>query len=202
MALTTYAELQAKIASDLFGRTDKTAEIKDAIRLTEAHMSNNLKCREMDTTSTLTITSGEATVPTDLQSVKSLRLLSSPYSEIDYEPIELIETRRPDVTGTIEVYDIVGEKFVFWPPSSDSARLRYRADIPALSDSNTSNWILAGHPHMYVYGSLWQMFLHLKDEARANTYGSMFTASIEELNMRDRVSRLAMAQVGPSTQPV
>lgn len=202
MALTSYSELQAYVASELFGRTDLTDEIKDFIRLAEAHMANNLKCREMDTTSTLTITSGEATVPSDLQSVKSLRLTDSPYSEIQYEPIEVIESRRPDITGTIQVYDIVGEKFIFWPPSSASARLRYRADIPVLAADNTTNWILDEHPHLYAYGSLWQAFMHVKDDQRAAQYAALFNASIEELNIRDKVSRVATMTVAPSSTPV
>jgi hypothetical protein len=201
MPLSTYAELQAHIASDLI-RTDLTTPIQDCIRLAEAHMSNTLKTREMDVTATLTITTGEADIPTTLQSVRSMRDLTSPFGEIVYEGIETLEVRRPDAPGPIKTYSMVGEKFVFWPPISGSARLRYRRDVPVLSDSNTSNWILAEHPHAYLYGALYQTHMFLKDEARARGYGQLFAAAIEEINARDAVSQLSGLTARANTQVV
>jgi hypothetical protein len=201
MPLSTYAELQAHIASDLI-RTDLTTPIKDCIRLAEAHMSNMLKTREMDVTATLTITTGEADIPTTLQSVRSMRSLTSPFSEIVYEGIETLEERRPDVAGSLKTYSMVGEKFVFWPPVTGSARLRYRRDIPVLSDSNTSNWILTEHPQLYVYGTLWEVHMFLKDERRAGTYAPLFAATVEEINARDAVSQLSGLSGRSNTQVV
>ena len=201
MPLSTYAELQAHIASDLI-RTDLTTPIKDCIRLAEAHMSNMLKTREMDVTATLTITTGEADIPATLQSVRSMRDLTTPFGEIVYEGIETLEERRPDATGSIKTYSMVGEKFVFWPPVSGSARLRYRRDIPVLSDSNTSNWILTEHPQLYVYGTLWEVHMFLKDEKRANTYAPLFAATVEEINARDAVSQLSGLSGRANTQVV
>ena len=160
MPLTTYAELQAHVVSELFGRTDKTSEIQDAIRLTEAHLNSRLKCREMDAVTTIAITAGVGTVPTDLQSVHSVAMTVTPYTGLAYEPIEVTEQRRPDVGGTPQVYDIVGEQILTWPPTDSTVRMRHRQNIPALSDSNTSNWLLDEYPHIYVYGSLFQIYKH------------------------------------------
>lgn len=203
MPLSTYAELQAHIVSELFGRTDKTTEIQDAIRLTEAHCNSRLKCREMDAVeASLSLTSGVGAIPTDLQSVHSVSLTETPYTGLAYEPIEVTEQRRPDVGGTPEVYDIVGEQILVWPPTSTTVRLRYRQDVPALTDVNTSNWLLAGHPHVYVYGSLFQMYKHLKDATKAADNASLFNAAIDELNRRSIVTTSANLQLLPSVQAV
>jgi hypothetical protein len=201
MALTTYAELKAYLASDL-NRTDLTSPIADFIRLAEAHMSNRLKTREMDVTATLTITDGVATIPTALQSVRSMRLAVTPYGAIQPEGIEALEARRPDVSGTPQFYSMVGEEFVFWPPTSSSAKIRYRRDVPALTDSATSNWILAEHPHLYLYGALFQAYLFLKDDARAGQYEAKFAAAIEEMNGRDIVAQISGMNVSPSVTAV
>lgn len=201
MALDTYANLQTYIASDL-NRSDLSAAIVDHIRLAEAQMSNRLKTREMDVTATLTITSGVAAIPATLQSIRSMRLTNPPYGPVMPEGIEAQEARRPDVSGDPQTYALVGEEIIFWPPSTSSVRIRYRRDVPALSGSNTSNWILAEHPHLYLYGTLFHSYLFLKDEGRAAQYESKFAVAIEELNARDVVSQISGMQVRPSTVAV
>lgn len=202
MPLTTYDELQANIVSELYGRTDKTTEIQDAIRMTEAHCNSRLKCREMDAVSTIPITAGVGTAPTDLQSVHSVAMTVTPYTGLAYEPIEVTEQRRPDVGGTPEVYDIVGEQILTWPPTDSTVRFRYRQNIPALTDSNTSNWLLEKYPHVYVYGSYFQIYKHLKDDTKAQANASMFNASIDELNRRAITTTSANLQLIPSVQAV
>lgn len=201
MALDTYANLKTYIAADL-NRTDLTSAIVDFIRLAEAHMSNRLKTREMDVTATLTITDGVATIPSTLQSVKSMRLAVTPYGAIQPEGIEQQEARRPDIGGNPQTYSMVGEEFTFWPPTSSSAKIRYRRDVPALSDANTTNWILTEHPHLYLFGALFHAYMYLKDDARAREYESKFGAAIEELNARDLVSQISGMNVSPSVTAV
>lgn len=201
MALDTYANLRTYLASDL-NRTDLSSAIVDFIRLAEAHMSNRLKTREMDVTTTLTITSGVAAIPAALQSVKSMRLAVTPFGAIQPEGVEAQEARRPDTPGNPQTYAMVGEEFIFWPPATSSARIRYRRDVPALSDANTTNWILTEHPHLYLYGALFQAYMFLKDDQRAAQYESKFGAAIEELNARDLVSQISGMNVNPSVRAV
>ena len=201
MALNTYANLQAHIASDL-NRGDLTTAIVDFIRLAEAEMSDRLKTREMSVRETLTITDGVATIPAALQSVQSMRLASAPYGRIEPEGIEALEARRLDAPGDPATYAMVGEEFVFWPPNSSSAVIRYRRDVPALTDEATSNWVLLGHPHVYLYGTLYHAYMFLKDSQRASEYEGKFGAAIASLNERDMTAQISGLQVSPSVQAV
>ena len=72
MSITTYAELQTVIAGYL-ARSDLTTEITDFIRLAETRLRRDLRIRQMLTSTTLTCTSGTATVTNNYQiSVETL----------------------------------------------------------------------------------------------------------------------------------
>ena len=60
MAITTYAELQTAIANWL-ARDDLTTYLPDFITLFEAAANRRLRVRQMETTATLTPSSGSAT---------------------------------------------------------------------------------------------------------------------------------------------
>lgn len=201
MALGTYAELQAHIADDL-NRTDLTTQIRDFIVMAEAELSDRLRCREMDVRATLTITDGEAAIPPTLQSVRAMRLADTPYSRIEPEGLEALESRNPTGPGPIQTYALTADNFVFWPPLSGSARVTYRRNVPALTNSATSNWLLAKYPQLYVHGALWYAYAFLKDEQRAAYQKTEFIAKIETVNDSDKMAQISGMNVNPGTQVV
>src|SRR5437899_475493 len=83
MAFTTYAELQAAIASWL-ARDDLTAYIPDFITIFEAAAARKLKVRLQESTTTLTPSSGVATIPTDYLGHRRVTWTGSPVHELGY----------------------------------------------------------------------------------------------------------------------
>ncbi|CAB4140958.1 hypothetical protein UFOVP399_40 [uncultured Caudovirales phage] len=195
MPLSTYAELQTYIAGDL-NRSDLTTAIIDFIRMTETEMSERLKCREMDVRATLTVTDGEADIPAAMQSIRAMRLATTPFTRIVPEGLEALEGRDPAQSGGQPTYALTAEKIVFWPVTSTTVRVTYRRDVPALSTG--VNWVLTEHPHLYIYGTLWQAHMYLKDDARASQYMNLFAGAITSLNERDVVSQISGAQMSPN----
>ena len=59
----------------------------------------------------------------------------------------------------------------------------YFAKIPALSDSATSNWLLERHYDLYLYGSLVQAALYLKDDPTA--WATLFDSALAEIEVED-----------------
>jgi hypothetical protein len=57
----------------------------------------------------------------------------------------------------------------------------YYKALPALS-ANSTNWLLTAHPDVYLYGSLMQAAPYLKNDERLAVWGSLYTASIADLN--------------------
>jgi hypothetical protein len=57
----------------------------------------------------------------------------------------------------------------------------YRQNIPALA-SNTTNWLLALAPDLYLYGALLESAPYIKEDGRIQTWGLGFTAALSDLN--------------------
>jgi hypothetical protein len=74
------------------------------------------------------------------------------------------------------------------PDSAYTGTLNYYAKFAALSDTNTSNYILASHPAIYLYGSLYHAanFLGGIDPQRLQQWQGMYTTAMERLERNDR----------------
>lgn len=185
----TYASLQTKVGTWL-NRTDLTDYIPDFIEMAEAQLNRRLDCRQMVTVSTISITAETYATPDDFIGVKSFRLNTDPVTALDYRyPDEFDDIRLDAFAGPNQprYYTILGENFYFQPPpnATYSARLSYRTRIPALSDTNTSNWLLELHPDAYLYGALMQAEPFLKNDERLSVWGALYEAAINTINTDD-----------------
>lgn len=152
MALSTYAELKASIANWL-DRADLTTEIADFITLAEARFNRELRTPDMEARATAT-TSGEyLALPAGFLGMRSIYLSGSPDTPLDYFAPHMLRMIRG--TGG-NAYTIADDQIIFAPvpASGQTVEMLYYASIPALSDSNTSNWLLASHPDLYLSASL------------------------------------------------
>lgn len=181
MALNSFSALKASIA-DWLNRADLTSQIPDFITMAESRFNRELRCDEMDESETLTITSGSATVPTGLLSVRSIKLTSDPYGKLKYITPSQIEDADPEDTGAPGFYTRVGSSFITWPPSSAGARIRYRKALTPLSDAAPSNWLLESHPDLYLAAPLALAYGLIKDENRMQFWEAATSAMIAQIN--------------------
>ena len=196
MALSTYSELKSAIANWL-NRTDLTDEIADDfIKLTEADFNAKLRIRPMEQIDTITIDSETETVPTGFIAVRSFYiLLSSVKYPLEYiTPHNLFEVKGGSTTARPRAYTIESdnetETFRFGPSpdTSYTGYLSYYKAISALSVSNTSNWMLANHPAVYLYGSLYHAanFLGGIDQTQLGQWLQMYSTALERCENNDR----------------
>ena len=158
MALTTYAELQTTIA-DFLNRDDLTSAIPTFITLAEADMSRNLRHWRQEKRSTAEIDTQYSAIPADFMEAIRFYITSG-----DTAPLELISQaqmldrryRNADTSGQPHYYAITAGEIEVYPTPDGTydAELYYFSRIPALSDSNTSNWVLEYFPDAYLYGAL------------------------------------------------
>ena len=184
MALSTYAELQASMA-EFLNRQDLTATIPDFIALAEAQMQRELTHWKMEATTQLAATSRYTDVPSDFIKPISLYMTGANVALRPLVQSEMQDMRysSADQAGTECYYCITaGQIEIFPTPASDTLELYYIAEIPVLSDSNTSNWLLADAPDAYLYGSLLQTAPYLQADERIQVWASLFTAAITSLN--------------------
>lgn len=153
MALANYADLLAAVANWL-ERGDLTARIPEFITLAEAEFNRRLRTAEMEGTATATLTEDRVAVPTDFQGLRSI-ILDGVVTKLDYMPpgdfFDIV------ASGTPAVYTIVDGMFQFRPSvSSGTCRIVYYQKIPALTVSNTTNWLMTRWPDLYLFATLMQ----------------------------------------------
>ena len=209
MALSTYSQLKSSIANFL-NRSDLTTEIQDDfIKLTEADFNAKLRIRQMEQQDDITIDAEQVTVPTGFLAVRSFFILqSSTKFPLEYiTPHNMFEIKGGSRTGRPRAYTLESdnevEKFIFGPSpdTSYTGKLSYYKAISALSDTNTSNYILAKHPAIYLYGSLYHAanFLGGIEPNQLQNWLGMYSSALERCENNDRQDTYGGAPVQQRT---
>jgi len=185
MAITTYAELQTSIGNWI-NRADLTDRIPEFIDLAEANFNRDLRHRDMETTTTLNTVAGTSTLslPSDYLETRALVNQTTPKVVLEYMTVVQLDTAHAiAVSGQPYNYTIVGNNFRLGPTPDAiyNLELTYYQRIPALSDANTTNWLLTNHPDAYLFGALVEAEPYLKNDERLPVWGSKLQRSIEGL---------------------
>jgi len=154
MSITTYAELQAAVGNwldhGLFA-----ARIPEFIALFEAAANRRLRVREQEATATLTPVSGAAALPADYLAWRRLTWTGTPRVELQYVHPSYLQAAYPSSPSDVpRIFTIEGMTLKIRPLDGTPLELDYFQKIPALSDGNPNNWLLAAHPDVYLFGSL------------------------------------------------
>lgn len=192
MALSTYTELKTTIANWL-NRTDLTSEISDDfIVLTEADLNAKLRIRQMHDQATITIDDETESVPTGFLQVRDFFILSNgqKFPMTFISPAQMDSIKASSTTGVPSSYTILGSTFRFAPRPDNTytAKLNFYKKFTALSSQNTSNYILADHPAVYLYGSLFHAanFLGGFDPNQVQQWSQMYQTALERIELNDR----------------
>ena len=192
MALTSYSELKSSVANWL-NRSDLTTEIQDDfITLTEADINSKLRIRSMIAQASITIDAETENLPAGFLQIRDFYILSGATKiPLRYvTPSQMDQLKGTSVTGCPSAYTILGDtlRFMPKPDASYSGILNYYKTFDALSDSNTSNFILSSHPAIYLYGSLFHAsnFLGGIDPKQVSVWQSMYGTALERLELNDR----------------
>ena len=187
MAITTYAELKSAIA-DFLDRDDLTSAIPTFISLGEADMNRLIRHWRMEGRSTAEIDTQYSAVPADFLEPIRFYLTAN-----GTQPLELISQaelldrkyNNGNTSGRPSYYAVTaGELEVFpVPDSTYDAELYYYKRITALSDSNTTNWLLTYYPDVYLYGALMHSAPYLKDDARIQIWNGLFQSALASVNL-------------------
>ena len=179
-----YTELQTKVASWLH-RTDLAAAIPGFIELAEERLNRDLRVRQMEVALEVTpITGNRIAVPDGTVGVKTLWVpgaLNHPLLPQSFEAVLSMPA-----TGRATYYAWQGDDFYF-NGSGDVQGVLYQA-IPALSDTNPSNWLIDAHPSVYLLGAMLEAGIYTKDPDMA-VHAQRFhnaIAAITGADMRDR----------------
>ena len=189
MALTTYTELKTSIG-DWLNRSDLTSVIPDFISLAEAQVERTLRTRQMIVRANASFDAQYGAVPSDFLETKSLKLTSTnPETPLQFLSIDALDNEMTKYTasGKPKFFGVVGGQFriVPTPDSNYTTELTYYAKLTKLSSSVSSNWLLASSPDIYLYGALLQAAPYLQDDARIQTWATLYERALNDLQTAD-----------------
>ena len=189
MSFATYSDLKTSIANYL-ARSDLTTQIPDFITFAENRLRRELRVRQMLKSVTTSSVSGDSTVevPSDFLEIRDFVALTNPITPLSYSsPSILSNDPVASQVGVPKSYTILANEFLLAPVPDGvyTLRLLYYAAPAYLSSSNTSNVFLNIAPDALLYASLLEAEPYLMNDARINTWGSMYDRAITTLTKSD-----------------
>lgn len=195
--ITNYSTLKSSIADWLL-RDDLTPVIPSFIALAEARMNRDSRLRTKDAIvrGTLSVSAQFTTLPAAFRRMINLEYQTTPVRPLEYrtpQQMDLIRASNP--SGTPYYYCVHGTELEVVPVPSETVTLGaiYYAGITALSDSNTSNWLLTAAPDIYLYASLLQAAPYLKEDERVPVWASLYDQLCNEYQQSSEADQSAGA---------
>ena len=98
--------------------------------------------------------------------------------------MQKMRAANEDATGTPEYYSHNAGQLELYPtPDSNySADINYLAQVAALSDANTTNWLLTNYPDIYLYGALIHSAPFLQEDERTQTWAALYASAVARAN--------------------
>lgn len=157
----TYSELKTAIA-DFLHRTDLTSQLGGFIERAEAALFREINIKDLRVSVSGTTTGEYATLPTDFSEVVRVTCTySGTEYDLDYgsQPIDYTMTAP-------KYYSLENNKLrIFGTSTGQAYTLYYTPKMAALSDSNTSNWLLENASDLYLYASSLEAAKYTRDTA-------------------------------------
>lgn len=187
MGLSSYSELQTSIDNWL-NRSDLAATIPDFIALAEAQMQRDVKHWRRENRADTALTDQYTALPDDFYSPIRLHVQGVTGALTPITQAEMQDKRgaASNEAGIPCFYCITAQEIELFPtPTDGTLEMYYNQKIPALSDTNASNWLLAEAPDVYLFGAL-QMTAPFLDEdrdtQRLQTWSALYTTAVRGLN--------------------
>ena len=195
MAITTYAELKSSIASWLNreGDTSLVAVIPDFIALAEAQIARDVRHWRQEKRVTTSVNEQYENLPLDWLEMIQIQLTSGgrlqviSADELQNRKESSLSARKP------RYYRLTSDQIEFYPApdSSYEVAMQYYARVPALTDTDTYNWVLTEYPDIYLYGALIHAAPYLIDDTRLNVWASLYQSAVDALNQDNEKSRVS-----------
>ncbi len=187
-----YAELQALIASYLDRElADWESEIQSFIRTVEAECNRDLRVGDMSILASIAGVADQEyyDLPVDYHRARSISVDGLP---LEYKtPGDLQRFIYSGASGPARYYTIEAQKLRIYPTILDTTAidLTYYQQIPALSATVTTNWLLDEHFDLYYNGALREAELFFKNDQRAAVWDARYRPILDSIRVTDKKDR-------------
>lgn len=195
MALGTFVEL--KTAIQTWFTRDLSSTIADIVALTEADIRKDVRCQAMETLASGTLTGETLAFPTGFVWAKRLkvnRCVREYETQADYADLDEMDSQR-------SAFTIIGQNlYVLNGASGDTYSLIYWKGFTAFSADADTNWLLANHPDVYLWGGCKQAAILTQADQELARYDGLYRAAVARVNRNEWMAAFAgsPASVRPS----
>ena len=176
-------------------RSDLTATIPDFITISEAEFNRKLRVNQMMATQSTTPAAGTFELPADYLEWVRVTWTGSLKRSLQYVHPSYLQSQFPDTpTATPSMFTIEGSTdnlglVRIMPIDPTAIDFTYYQKITGLSTSNTSNWLLAAHPDVYLAGAMTEASVFTKDYQTAGLWKDRRDNLLDEIKRLDQKSR-------------
>lgn len=194
MALTNYTDLQASISSWL-QRDDLTAQIPDFINIAESYLNDDLRLRSMITEATITPSQVNTYVSLPDGFIEAINFVDEDGDELQQVHHDYLQSI--DDNDSPEFYSITSRiNFESTASSALSYTMTYYKGLDIATDA--TNDILTNHPNLYLYASLLQAEMYLKNDKRISNWHELYNKAMRQANRRAQDSLVKLRTDHPS----
>lgn len=194
MAIDTYAKLQSAISDEL-NRNDLLAAVttyssgtidgavKRSIENCEYRIQRTLRIRQMETSTSITTVGGTSSyaLPSDFLSARLAYISADPVVVLQQTTLENLFSQYPSAATSQPAQIAVAGANLLMRPVPDSAYtipFFYYAKPAPLTDTNSTNTILAVAPDLYLYGSCLEATRFLGEDARIQVWKGFYDEAV------------------------
>lgn len=174
-----YGQLKSSIATWLH-REDLSTVIPTFVTLAESAIARDVRLRAMETRQTGT-TTGEIDLPDDFLSMRAFVL-----DDVPMLYLTPAEWHAYNDAGGEGRYTIAGTKVY---SAAGDYQLDYWARFSALASDSDTNWLLTNHPDVYLFSSLRQAAIYIRDDDYAQQMQQEYLKSVLRAQQTDTASR-------------
>lgn len=200
MSLANFGDVKSAIKQ--WAKRDSLTDsiLTDFVTLTESILNygerddsggyrvNPLRVRDMETTATVTVSSGSGSLPSDYLEMIKVTDPGDTTRDIKYAAPDWIDENFPtgqDATYP-DFYTIRGSTLIC--PITVGITYYEKIDTITTSDS-TTNWLLTKAPNAYLYGGLMQYSIYDKNPEATGGYRTLMANALGGLGFADLNSR-------------
>ncbi|MQW00727.1 hypothetical protein GHK46_26430 [Sinorhizobium medicae] len=192
MTISDYASLIVDAGE--YSGNDKFVHVAPRLLgLAELKLNRGLRVADMESSTTLTLSNGNASLPPDFLEAREVK--TSANVPIRSVSLQQLTSSYAGNSGTPTGYAIVGSTLKARPISDQTLTLSYYAKIPALTPAAPTNWLLTKAPDVYLFALVNEIGIWAKDVAAAAAAQQFLMLALSGINIGDERSRWGNAQV-------
>ena len=209
MAITTYSTLKTAVQTFYRDRSDVATYVDDLIDLAEGRLNFGgedgappLRHHEMITSTDITPSSNVYALPSDYLQYVRVTEKASIRRKLEYiTPGAVDDMYASRLSGLSNNFTIYGLNLYTYPLSSNDVELVYYQEIPALSDSNTTNWLINRYPNLYLRTCQMmaaELFKDYDDMARLAEIVNNLVDNLNNVSYLGEFTGASMQPMGPT----